>query len=48
MLQRHFSPQTLELLLGAPESHVKDIAREQAVELAPFDELYPPLAQPRL
>ena len=48
VLQRHFSPETLELLLGAPESHVKDIARQAAVNLAPFDELYPPLLQSRL
>ena len=34
VLQRHFSPETLELLLGAAESHVKDIARQAAVELA--------------
>jgi hypothetical protein len=31
---------------GAPEDHVKEIAKQTAVELAPYDELYPPL--PRL
>ena len=42
----HLSPETLELLMGAPEGHVKEIAKRELVELAPFDELYPPL--PRL
>jgi hypothetical protein len=44
-MHSHFSPETLELLLGADISHTKSIATHpDGVALAPFEELYPALS----
>ena len=45
-MREKWSPETLELLLGAEEGHTKAIARREVIELAPFDTLYPPLPPP--
>ena len=42
-MREHWSEETLELLLGAEEGHTKEIARREVIELASWDELYPPL-----
>ena len=44
VLHQHILSQTLQLLLGAPEARVKEVAPQALVELVPFDNLYPPVS----
>ena len=47
-MQDHFSEESLELLLGQRKDETKAIAEREEILLAPWEELYPPLEQPRL
>ena len=47
-MQEHFSEESLELLLGQRKDETKAIAEREEIFLAPWEELYPPLEQPRL
>ena len=47
-MQDHFSEESLELLLGQRKDETKAIAEREEILLGPWEELYPPLEQPRL